>query len=685
MMLQVSLLQGSSFSRSMRYFLENRVASRPMSKEISREMFQAIRASKIALPFQDTDNSIPLTEVGDPGNNADPVTGHGSVAESFSIATHDVTASDYCELLNAVANISDPYELYNASMSSDENVACIQCSTINSMTSYVPIPGREKLPITDVNILCAERYCNWLQNGKPQGNEGPMTTESGAYNLSAGGLVEKSAGAVWFLPTEDQLYKATFYIGGGTNAGYYQYPNRCSEAPGNSYTDWNGNNDANYREFKRDWFEWNYYYTKSAPPYTTPTGYFQNSLSPYGLYDTAGNIFQWTMTEGAPATNNMPNFIVRGGSWDSTLPELEKTYSATYSFDTKTNTVGFRVATILKSTDVLSPLTDSPAQREHREECSGFWWIVGGIVWAIFTHGEGGDPASEPPEVAKPANPADRGGISTRYGDDNPGISGSDASDHSNGNGGDSDLHSGDGSDGHANSNRGGAASHRSHFQETPRKKVRFSDDDEKNSRARGADGAASGGHDDIPAASAPVDETPKKPSRSGDAPKTPPRQTGHPNSRSEGRGSISSEHDDIPPASNPVDETPKKPSGYGNASGEAGGEFSGGDYHKGSGFKHTPSNDKNSGDSNASGGAGGGASGSRNYQPGTPPRRPGQGGWGVDTPGRRAIQKENTNNLRRKFEKKDSNESSSIYGNSPDDNDDNSSDGPDIFRFYRP
>ena len=79
------------------------------------------------------------------------------------------------------------------------------------------------------------RFCNWLQNGQPVYPEDTLgevasSTESGAYSINgaisntAMMAVTRNPGAAFFLPSENEWYKAAYYKGGGTNAGYWTYP-----------------------------------------------------------------------------------------------------------------------------------------------------------------------------------------------------------------------------------------------------------------------------------------------------------------------------------------------------------------------------------------------------------------------------------------------------------------------------
>jgi copper(I)-binding protein len=84
-------------------------------------------------------------------------------------------------------------------------------------------------PVNFVSWFDAARVANWLQNGQGSGS-----TETGAYTLTSGTSGTAPAvnsGATFYVPTENQWYKAAFYKGSGTSAGFWDYPTGSDTAP----------------------------------------------------------------------------------------------------------------------------------------------------------------------------------------------------------------------------------------------------------------------------------------------------------------------------------------------------------------------------------------------------------------------------------------------------------------------
>jgi sulfatase modifying factor 1 len=153
--------------------------------------------------------------VSDVGNPNDTATGLGGINYAYNIGKYEVTVGQYAAFLNAVA-AADPYGLYNTSMATNLNIAGIARS--GSIGSYAySVIGPSNHPVTYVSWGDAARFANWINNGQPIGSEGNSTTEDGAYTLngatSSGELmgITRNAGAKWFIPTENEWYKAAYF------------------------------------------------------------------------------------------------------------------------------------------------------------------------------------------------------------------------------------------------------------------------------------------------------------------------------------------------------------------------------------------------------------------------------------------------------------------------------------------
>ena len=179
--------------------------------------------------------SLDFVNVGDPGNPNDPSTGYGAVGYEYGIGKYEVTLNQYTAFLNAVA-ATDTYNLYNPGMATDGYIAGIARSGVSGSYSYAVI-GDGNRPVTYVSWFDAARFTNWLHNGQPSGAQGNGTTETGAYALNgatSGVGVSKSAGAQYWIPSENEWYKAAYYqppTAGGDADGYWLYPMQTNSTP----------------------------------------------------------------------------------------------------------------------------------------------------------------------------------------------------------------------------------------------------------------------------------------------------------------------------------------------------------------------------------------------------------------------------------------------------------------------
>jgi formylglycine-generating enzyme required for sulfatase activity len=187
---------------------------------------QSFRISTINNDFN-YDNYIDINDI----NNTSDTNGYGSVSYSYKINKYPVTNCEYVEFLNAVAK-TDTNGLYNEYMSGPCCGGLIRSGT-NGNYSYSIKNNYENKPVGWITWYMAARYCNWLHNNKPSGSQDSSTTENGSYDLSSAPPVvpSKNTGAKYYIPTEDEWYKAAFYKGNGLNSGYWTYATQSNSAP----------------------------------------------------------------------------------------------------------------------------------------------------------------------------------------------------------------------------------------------------------------------------------------------------------------------------------------------------------------------------------------------------------------------------------------------------------------------
>lgn len=259
--------------------------------------------------------TIDWVTVGNPGNALDTryavpgfTPGFGAVPHTYRISKFEITAGQYTDFLNAVAK-ADPNGLYNTSMGSISNFSTnIIRSGSAPNFSYSVASDFANRPVNYVSFWDAARFVNWLHNDQPTGPQGPGTTEAGAYiNIGNEATFARQPGAKFWIPTENEWYKAAYYDpnhGGPGVGGYWDYPTGTNAKPGRDLTEaTNPGNNANYYDNG---------FLINGPYYRTEVGEFELSASPYGTFDQGGNVWEWNETM-------ISSFRLRGGSFSPNL------------------------------------------------------------------------------------------------------------------------------------------------------------------------------------------------------------------------------------------------------------------------------------------------------------------------------------------------------------------------------
>ena len=249
--------------------------------------------------------NMDFVTVGDPGNTGhriNPYDGgrYGAVGYTYRIGKYEVSENQW----DAVS------------------------SSANDLLNN---PGywNDNQPVAGISWNEAAMFTNWLTSGD---------VTSGVYAVDGNGIVtgidrasaKSTYGAVYFLPTQDEWYKAAYYDPdkpGG--AGYWDYPTKHDNSSGKpDGIDFAG--DTTFDAVFRDGYD------QGQPNSIDNAGL----LSAYGTMAQGGNVYEWTETE----FSSFPLRVTRGGGWGFGSVSMD---AETIAFDhvtIETFHTGFRVA-----------------------------------------------------------------------------------------------------------------------------------------------------------------------------------------------------------------------------------------------------------------------------------------------------------------------------------------------------
>jgi len=296
---------------------------------------------------------IQWATVGDPGNAADTRSGantfgRGAVTSSFQIMKYEFTNQQYTDFLIAVA-ATDPYSLYNPLMGSDIRGGITQ-SGVSGSYSYTVRQHMGDKPVNYVSWFDAARVANWYQNGATSSS----STETGAYTLlngqTSGNAVAVNSDASYFIPTQDQWYKAAYFApnyGGAGVPGYWVYATQSgtnaldvNTQPTAVTAGLTGIGSAGDLGNSANWNNaagWN-----GATGNVTTVG-TNGGPSFYETFDMSGNVYEWNDLNGLDGSGRQG----RGGFWSNTLPiYLSSSIAVPYSPSEENVGLGFRLAAV---------------------------------------------------------------------------------------------------------------------------------------------------------------------------------------------------------------------------------------------------------------------------------------------------------------------------------------------------
>ncbi len=308
--------------------------------------------------------TIDTVPVGNPGNAGEIQSQgtFGSVGYNYRIGKYEVTNAQYVDFLNGVDPTgANTLALYNGSVSSNARGGINFNAGAANGSKYEIKLGRDNNPVVYVSWYDSIRFANWLQNDQGSGD-----TENGAYTLGPlgagavpinGDSITRNLGAKWWLPSEDEWYKAAYHKNDGVTGNYWDYPTSTDAVP---YSDQPPGSDAPTQSntanfFKNDGsangYDDGYAVTGSTSSPSgnalTDVGAYTLSTSPYGTFDQGGNVWEWNEALISSSFRGL-----RGGSWLN--PDvLHASVGNGVGPTNQVNSFGFRVASIPEPSSLL--------------------------------------------------------------------------------------------------------------------------------------------------------------------------------------------------------------------------------------------------------------------------------------------------------------------------------------------
>ena len=269
----------------------------------------------------------------------------GAVGYNYAISKTEVTNTQYVEFLNGVA-ATDTFGLYSTNMNSSSRAGitrsgssgsysyAVKANVVGAGPSGADYTYADK-PVVYVSWYDSVRFTNWLHNGQGAGD-----TETGAYTLdggtatpSNGSSITRNSGAQYWLPSEDEWYKAAYYdLNKSGGAGYYDFATGTDTDPDNNLPSADTSNSANH-------FDGGYTHNSTYP--LTDVGAYGLSESPYGTFDQTGNAWEWNEALVSSSSRGL-----RGGSWGNGTFSLAASSRNDGGPTSESADVGFRVATV---------------------------------------------------------------------------------------------------------------------------------------------------------------------------------------------------------------------------------------------------------------------------------------------------------------------------------------------------
>ena len=194
-------------------------------------------------------------------------------------------------------------------------------------------------PAASITWYKAAGFVNWLNTStghqaayQLNGTNGSLTLWTSAQAWQAGGEnLYRHKDAVYFLPSENEWYKAAYHKNDGVTANYWDYATASNSIP-TAVASGTGAGSAVYGQT-----------VGQGPADVNNSG----GLSAYGTQGQDGNVYEWQESAFDGVNNSVAELrVIRGGDWGSTEDNLRSSFRSGFGPSNAGTSTGFRVASI---------------------------------------------------------------------------------------------------------------------------------------------------------------------------------------------------------------------------------------------------------------------------------------------------------------------------------------------------
>jgi len=250
--------------------------------------------------------TIDFVGIGNTGNAAD-TTGYGAVPYEYRVGTYEITQD------------------------------AITKATASGMSNVTAGAWTGSRPAANISWYEAAAFVNWLNTSTGKQAAYDLTfSGSWSMNLWSSGQAWTAGGenlyrhkdAFYFLPSENEWYKAAYYNPGGTN--YFLYPTASSSVPTPVAIGTTAGTAV-------------YNGVASVPAAVIIAG----GLSSYGTMGQGGNVSEWNESAFAGTNSSSSEYrAFRGGYWYLTEDDLRSSGRFLDDPENELGSIGFRVASV---------------------------------------------------------------------------------------------------------------------------------------------------------------------------------------------------------------------------------------------------------------------------------------------------------------------------------------------------